>query len=114
MSGVNIDSLFKLPSVPLSKNKRKLPDAPDAAYLQKLRAGIEDDDDVDDLSVVRSSKVAKTSSGTDSGTINYDEDDDGNDGGGRFAGDGLSDEQRKILELVDLAEEVCAKRRAST
>lgn len=99
---MNIDELFKIPAIPSGKNKRKLPDNPSLDFLDKYRQASNDEE-------IESSESKRRNV-----TIEEDEDDARNYGGevddygyedeedeGRFFGGGLTDEQRKMLELVD-------------
>ncbi|KAJ3046658.1 hypothetical protein HK097_000660 [Rhizophlyctis rosea] len=98
---MNIDSIFKVPPVPVGKHKRKLPDDPSEAQLKKLRpSNGEDDEDY------RSGWGPSSSNGSgpaDSQEDLVDEEEDG-----RFHGSGLSEEQQRIYDIVDAGEEAPA------
>ncbi|KAI8622813.1 Catenin-beta-like protein [Chytriomyces sp. MP71] len=80
---MDVTSFFKAPSGPVSKsNKRKMAAEPSEEALKKLRVEADDDDDADGRGL---------------------EDDE------RFLrGDGLSDKQREILDIVDSVEDAPA------
>ena len=108
---MDIDKIFKLPSIPSGKNKRKLAATPTTEVLKNVRARLEDSDD--DLDISSSQKTSKIKGKGKSVQISdeveereyyvddYGQDDDEE---GRFYGGGLTEEQKRILELVDEVE----------
>ncbi|KAG5458328.1 MAG: Catenin-beta-like protein, partial [Olpidium bornovanus] len=106
------------PAAPVAKsgegNKRKLPEHPDAVYAKESRHQTYEEitgrEDVSDVG--RRAKAARTDDGLAAGdpvsqegeAPNFGADQD--EEGGRFFGDGLTDHHRRILELVDAAEEL--------
>ncbi|CAM0140299.1 hypothetical protein VKS41_002344 [Umbelopsis sp. WA50703] len=100
---MNIDELFKIPAIPSGKNKRKLPDNPSMEFLDKYKKASNDDENEGSAAKRRnvmedeSDDVAEYEQGED----DYDNGEADEEEGGRFYGGGLSDEQRRMLELVD-------------
>ncbi|CAG8541164.1 6682_t:CDS:10 [Paraglomus brasilianum] len=107
---MDIDKIFKLPSIPSGKNKRKLTATPSTEVLINVRARLEDSDE--DLDVSSSPTTSKNKGKGKSVQISdeveereYYVDDYGDeDEEGRFYGGGLTEEQKRILELVDEVE----------
>ncbi|KND01221.1 uncharacterized protein SPPG_04312 [Spizellomyces punctatus DAOM BR117] len=100
---MNVDSIFKVPAAPVGKNKRKLPPTPDDAYLKKVRT----DEDDDDFRAGWGPGTVGSSSGNGGGgeldgPVRDDDEDE------RFHESGLSDDQKKIWEIVDAGEEAPA------
>ncbi|TPX69153.1 hypothetical protein SpCBS45565_g02755 [Spizellomyces sp. 'palustris'] len=94
---------MNVPAAPVGKNKRKLPPTPDDAYLKKVRT----DEDDDDFRAGWGPGTVGSSSGNGGGRevdgqVRDDDEDE------RFHESGLSDEQKKIWEIVDAGEEVPA------
>ncbi|KAJ3215401.1 hypothetical protein HDU67_000446 [Dinochytrium kinnereticum] len=97
---MNVNDLFKVPAIPsktIVSNKRKLPNEPSDAILKRLRGEGETDDDVE------SSKNFKWGVGAEEADKLQAA--NGEDEESRFYGDGLSEKQRNIMEIVDSGEE---------
>ncbi|KAJ3093204.1 hypothetical protein HK102_000005 [Quaeritorhiza haematococci] len=103
---MDVDALFKVPAAPSGKNKRKLPPNPDFQQLKRFRQD-----------ALESEEVDVKGKGKFQGKWGAEEDDaveEGLDGGvtvteGAEDGeDGLTDEQRRILELLEAGEEAPA------
>ncbi|ORZ19583.1 Catenin-beta-like protein [Absidia repens] len=105
---MNIDEIFKIPAIPSGRNKRKMPATPDVDFLDKYQSNQQQqsqggDDTADDI------KGKRRAVDVDAAPIDdndFAEADDqfvwnDNDEEGRFFGGGLTDEQSKLLELVD-------------
>ncbi|KAJ1557029.1 hypothetical protein HK405_001049, partial [Cladochytrium tenue] len=107
---MDVSSLFKVPSVPAAKitaNKRRMPEQPPDAALKRARSETGDDGEAapaDPASFRWGVGEDSGPSTANGGEKEADEED------ARFLGDGLSDRQREILDLVDAAEE-CAPER---
>ncbi|KAJ3160167.1 hypothetical protein HDU86_001003 [Geranomyces michiganensis] len=113
---MNIDAIFKVPTVPASSlSKRKLPASHDAVYMKRLKTSEETDHaDVDSNARITwgpgSADDARTGGGEQhkEGVDNDEEEDE------RFHGDGLSAEQKEIWDIVDAGEEAPATIELST
>ncbi|KAJ3017236.1 hypothetical protein HKX48_003657 [Thoreauomyces humboldtii] len=96
---MDIDGIFKLPTVPASKlNKRKLPPSHDESYLKRLKT---DDNDEDDFRTGWG--PGKVDSKAPEPVVETDQDPAEDEG--RFYGDGLTAEQQEIWDIVDVGEE---------
>ncbi|CAO3683939.1 unnamed protein product [Umbelopsis vinacea] len=100
---MNIDELFKIPAIPSGKNKRKLPDTPSVDFLDKYRQASNDGENEGSASKRRNvmqdedeENDAENYAGEADDYGYEDEEDEG-----RFFGGGLTEEQRKMLALVD-------------
>nr|CAG8539392.1 13438_t:CDS:10 [Entrophospora candida] len=112
---MNVDKLFKIPSnsIPSGKNKRKLTANPDIEVLKAVRnqTGQEEEEDLahtGKLSSKGKGKMVQILDEVEEREYYIDEDEDAyleeEEEGGRFFGGGLTDEQKKILEMVDQVE----------
>ncbi|CDS13681.1 hypothetical protein LRAMOSA05855 [Lichtheimia ramosa] len=108
---MNIDEMFKIPSIPSGRNKRKMPATPDVAFLESYRA--ESDTQPESSSSSSSNDAARKRRNVtiededdmtpmDYGVQDVVEEDDEE---GRFFGGGLTDEQSRLLDLVDQYED---------
>ncbi|ORX43532.1 DUF1716-domain-containing protein [Hesseltinella vesiculosa] len=99
---MNINDLFKIPSIPSGRNKRKMPATPEVSFLEKYQENHEGDN-VNDNGKRRALEQGLQSDehdylrAQDSTEIH----DDIEDTEGRFFGGGLTDEQSKLLDLVN-------------
>ncbi|KAI0307175.1 DUF1716-domain-containing protein [Multifurca ochricompacta] len=117
---MDIDKLFKVPKIPTGGNKRRMPDTPTSELLKKMRLESESTSNVtpspiQPLSSSPSKRVA-TVHDTDTDDLESDLGKEtfapGNDPDyfaeedeeGRFFGGGLTNEQKKILNIFDNAE----------
>ncbi|KAG2181976.1 hypothetical protein INT43_006902 [Umbelopsis isabellina] len=100
---MNIDELFKIPAIPSGKNKRKLPDNPSMEFLDKYKEASRDDEGEGSSAKRRNIMEEDTDEAGDYelGEDDYDNGEADEEEGGRFYGGGLTDEQRRMLELVD-------------
>ncbi|KAF5322334.1 hypothetical protein D9619_000901 [Psilocybe cf. subviscida] len=113
---MDIDSLFKVPKLPVTGNKRKLPDNPSPELLKKLKM---EGSFGSDSSSSRSSANTDAPNGKYKATVedmDMDEDEQPfapggdadyfaeEDEDGRFYGGGLTSEQKDILNIFDKAE----------
>ncbi|KAI8846071.1 Catenin-beta-like protein [Chytridium lagenaria] len=97
---MDVSSLFKVPAVPNNKkgivsNKRKLPSEPSDTVLKRLKG----DSDLNEQESKGFSWGVGVEAGNASSSSNAGDDES------RFYGDGLSDKQRSIIEIVDAGEE---------
>ncbi|KAJ3173438.1 hypothetical protein HDU87_007599 [Geranomyces variabilis] len=109
---MDIDAIFKVPTVPASSlTKRKLPASHDEVYMKRLKTT--DGDDNEDANV----RITWGPGSADSSAkgaaeaeerVGDDEEDE------RFHGDGLSAEQKEIWDIVDAGEEAPATIELST
>ncbi|KAJ3102727.1 hypothetical protein HDU97_000340 [Phlyctochytrium planicorne] len=100
---MDVSSLFKTPTASassLSSAKRKLPDEPSDAMLKRLRGDAVDGGKIEDFKW--GVGVASERAGGEKGSSKSEEPDEDDP---RFYGDGLSEKQRAIMEIVDGAEE---------
>ncbi|KAI8881252.1 DUF1716-domain-containing protein [Backusella circina FSU 941] len=101
---MNIDDIFKIPAIPSGRNKRKMPATPDLQFFDKYK---EEQEEAESSSQQASKKKRhveiETVEEEDDEPYGYPEPDevDDDDDGGRFFGGGLTDEQSKLLDLVD-------------
>ncbi|TBU40110.1 Catenin-beta-like protein [Dichomitus squalens] len=111
---MDIDKLFKVPKLPASSNKRRLPDNPTPEMLKRMRI----DEEGSSVSTVSPPNgTASRDKGKNTATVEEEEGEDRMDfapGGdadyfaeeddeGRFFGGGLTNEQKDILNIFDQA-----------
>ncbi|KAJ3037352.1 hypothetical protein HDV00_001777 [Rhizophlyctis rosea] len=104
---MDVDAIFKVPSVPAGKNKRKLPDNPDDNQLKKFKTAQTDEEEADYRSgwgPGGSSRNGSSSNGADA-DVSMEEEEEEDE---RFHGSGLSEEQQRIYDIVDAGEEAPA------
>ncbi|CAG8478240.1 13480_t:CDS:10, partial [Acaulospora colombiana] len=110
---MNVEKLFKIPSssIPSGKNKRKLAANPNIEVLKAVRAKTEEAEELEegpsDISRSLKGKAVRISDEVEEQEyIEYEEyREDDREEGGRFYGGGLTEEQKRILDLFDRVEE---------
>ncbi|OAD79104.1 hypothetical protein PHYBLDRAFT_176618 [Phycomyces blakesleeanus NRRL 1555(-)] len=98
---MNIDDIFKIPAIPSGRNKRKMPDTPDIQFLDKYKEAAEAAEAAEEENAKASKKRNVTfEDEEEASAATFDEDIDDDDEG-RFFGGGLTEEQSRLLDLVD-------------
>ncbi|KAG9299218.1 hypothetical protein G9A89_013866 [Geosiphon pyriformis] len=102
---MDVDKLFKLPSIPSGKNKRKLPATPNLELLKRSRVAEEDESEQPSIITDKKGKgksviISDLIEGLEHNEDYQEEEEED----GRFYGGGLTEEQKKILDFVDQAE----------
>ncbi|KAI0254679.1 DUF1716-domain-containing protein [Lactifluus subvellereus] len=116
---MDIDKLFKVPKIPTGGNKRRMPDAPTAEILKKMRLDSEGESNVTPSASQSSSTAPPKRVATvhdadtdeeegDVGGVDFAPGNDADyfveeDEEGRFFGGGLTNEQKEILNIFDSA-----------
>ncbi|KAJ3190594.1 hypothetical protein HK101_008572 [Irineochytrium annulatum] len=101
---MNIDTLFKVPTGPANLGgKRKLPDEPTTNTLKKMRGRDDADEDTPASEIKWGVGVEYDARQEKARKRKEAEEEDS-----RFHGDGLSEKQREIMEIVDAGEETAA------
>ncbi|KAJ3150840.1 hypothetical protein HDU89_002837 [Geranomyces variabilis] len=109
---MNIDAIFKVPTVPASSlTKRKLPASHDEVYMKRLKTADGDDDEDVNARITWGPGSADSSAKGTADAVERDGDDEEDE---RFHGDGLSAEQKEIWDIVDAGEEAPATIELST
>ncbi|KAF7726248.1 hypothetical protein EC973_008958 [Apophysomyces ossiformis] len=99
---MNIDEIFKIPAIPSGRNKRKMPETPDLQFLDNYRAATEEAESSNAASAGKRRHISEEDdedylSANANDAFDFpDEDEEG-----RFFGGGLTEEQSKLLDLVD-------------
>ncbi|KAI9093079.1 Catenin-beta-like protein [Phlyctochytrium arcticum] len=112
---MNVDAIFKIPAPPVASHKRKNGPSADEAYFKRLRS--DDNAEDGDLESFKDGWGAGSSSGSSSSSkagpspdkalANSAEEDD-EEGDSRFLESGMSDEQKRIWDIVDAGDEAPA------
>ncbi|KAJ3167153.1 hypothetical protein HDU88_002490 [Geranomyces variabilis] len=109
---MNIDAIFKVPTVPASSlTKRKLPASHDEVYMKRLKTADGDDDEDVNARITWGPGSADSSAKGTADAVESGGDDEEDE---RFHGDGLSAEQKEIWDIVDAGEEAPATIELST
>ncbi|KAI9304043.1 Catenin-beta-like protein [Cunninghamella echinulata] len=105
---MNIDEIFKIPTIPSGRNKRKMPAMPDVDFLEKYQSKGEISSNIEDQSNGKRRLLDNSDNNIDE-SFQPEADDqfiwNDNDEEGRFFGGGLTDEQSKLLDLVEQFED---------
>ncbi|KAI0750797.1 DUF1716-domain-containing protein [Daedaleopsis nitida] len=116
---MDIDQLFKVPKLPASSNKRRMPDNPTPEMLKRMKMD-NASDVVQDVQVSTTNGSSARDKGKHRATVEDDDEDERDeamdfapggdadyfaeeDGEGRFFGGGLTNEQKDILNIFDQA-----------
>ncbi|KAJ8655628.1 hypothetical protein O0I10_008717 [Lichtheimia ornata] len=104
---MNIDEMFKIPSIPSGRNKRKMPATPDVAFLESYSANSDTQAESSSDAARKRRNVTIEDEDEDTAGMEYGVQDvvEEDDEEGRFFGGGLTDEQSRLLDLVDQYED---------